>query len=55
MWGSGSDDGSSSWGVSHLSSTPITMSFGLLLLAAVVLLIVLRFAFADVSVRGGVR
>lgn len=54
MWGSG-DDGSTSWGVSHLSSAPITLTYGMLLLAVVVLLVVLRFAFADVSVRGGVR
>ena len=45
----------SSFGVSHLASHPITLSFGALLLGVLVLLIVLRLVFADVSVRGGAR
>lgn len=45
----------SSFGVGHLSSAPITVTFGMVLLAVLVLLIVLRLVFADVSVRGGAR
>lgn len=55
MWGDGGDNGDSSWGVSHLSSMPVTMSYGLLLLGVLIVLIVLRFLFADVTVRGGVK
>ena len=54
------DDGSSftdGWGLTHLSSMPVTMSYGLLLLGVLILLVVLKILFADVSVttRGGVR
>lgn len=48
-------DDESGFGVSHLSETPITMSFGLVLLGVLLLLVVLRLVFADVSVRGGAR
>lgn len=48
------NDGST-WGLSHLSDMPITLSFGLVLVGVLVVLIVLRFLFADVTVRGGVR
>lgn len=50
-------DNESSFGVSHLSETPITMGFGLVLLAVLLLLVILRLVFADVgvSVRGGAR
>ena len=48
-------DGESSFGVGHLASTPITVTFGAVLLAVLILLIVLRLVFADVSVRGGAR
>lgn len=46
-----SDDGA--FGVSHLSGMPITTTVGLVLIAVLVLLIVLRLVFADV--RAGVR
>ena len=48
-------DGESGFGLSHLSSTPITTTFGMVLLAVLVLLIVLRLVFADITVRGGAR
>lgn len=50
-------DQESGFGVSHLSETPITASFGLVLLVVLLLLIVLRLVFADVgvSVRGGAK
>lgn len=43
----------SSWGIGHLTSMPITLSFGVVLLAVLVLLIILRVVFGSVSV--GVR
>jgi hypothetical protein len=46
-------DNESGFGVSHLSETPITVSFGLVLLGVLLLLIVLRLLFADVKVSGG--
>lgn len=50
-------DNESSFGVSHLSETPITASFGLVLLGVLLLLVILRLVFADVgfSARGGAR
>jgi hypothetical protein len=48
-------DNESNFGVSHLSETPITASFGFVLLGVLLLLILLRLVFADVSVRGGAR
>lgn len=50
-----SSDTSSGWGISHLSDLPITTSYGVVLLAVVVILILLRLFFADITVRGGVR
>jgi hypothetical protein len=49
------DDGSGSFGISHLSAHPITISVGMALLAVLLILIVLRFAFADVKLSGGVK
>jgi hypothetical protein len=49
------NDGTTGWGFSHLTSMPITLSFGTLLLGVIVVLVILRFLFADISVRGGVR
>ena len=46
-------DTDSAWGVSHLSDMPITLSFGLLLLGALLLLLILRIAFLNVN--AGVR
>lgn len=48
-------DSDSSFGVGHLTSTPITTTFGVVLLAVLVLLVVLRLVFADITVRGGAR
>lgn len=48
-------DGESGFGVDHLASTPITTTYGVVLLAVLVLLIVLRLVFADITVRGGAR
>ena len=47
------DDGS--FGLSHLAGLPISLSYGLVLLAVLVVLVLLRFLFADITVRGGVR
>lgn len=46
-------DGDGAFGISHLSEMPITLSFGLLLIGVLLLLVALRFLFADVRV--GVR
>ena len=46
------DDGGS-WGLSHLSSMPVTLSFGLVLLAVLVILVILRVVFGEIRV--GVR
>lgn len=46
-------DNESGFGVSHLSEVPITVSFGLVLLAVLLLLVILRLVFADVKVSGG--
>lgn len=48
-----SDDGA--FGISHLSTMPITMTFGIVLLSVLFVLVLLRFLFADITVRGGVR
>lgn len=45
----------SSWGFSHLADMPETVSFGVVLIIALIALIVLRVLFADVSIKGGVR
>ena len=47
------DDGN--WGIGHLTGMPVTLTFGVVLLAVLVVLIVLRMAFGQVSVTGGVR
>ena len=49
------DDGQGSWGVSHLGSMPITLTFGTVLLGVLILLLILRLVFADITVRGGAR
>jgi hypothetical protein len=51
------DGQDSSWGLAHLSGMPITLSFGLVLFGALILLVILRVVFADASfaVRGGVK
>lgn len=43
------------WGFGHLSDMPETLTFGAVLVFAIIALIVLRFLFADVTVRGGIR
>jgi hypothetical protein len=43
----------SGWGFSHLSDLPVTMSFGLVLAAVLVVLVLLRFFFADVRLSAG--
>lgn len=44
-----SDDGGS-FGIGHLSSMPVTLTFGVSLLAVLVILIVLRVAFGEIRV-----
>lgn len=46
-------DDESGFGLSHLSSAPITASFGVVLLGVLILLIILRLAFGSISVSGG--
>jgi hypothetical protein len=45
------DDGSTTgFGISHLSGLPITLTFGIVLSATLIILIVLRVVFGSVSV-----
>lgn len=48
-------DDTSSFGVSQLSDNSITMTYGLVLIVALVVLVMLRILFADVNIsaRGG--
>jgi len=48
------DDGSS-WGVSHLGSMPVTLTFGVALIAVLIVLVILRLAFGSITVSGGVK
>ena len=50
-----SSDGTSSWGVAHLGSMPITLTFGIVLFTVLVVLILLRVLFGSISVSGGVK
>jgi hypothetical protein len=47
------DSGQGAFGVGHLSAHPITLTFGMVLLAVLAVLIVLRVAFG--SIRVGVK
>ncbi len=47
-----SGDGESSWGVTHLASMPITLTFGIVLLAVLIVLVLLRVVFGNISVGG---
>ena len=47
------DDGN--WGFGHLSGMPVTLTFGVVLLAVLILLVVLRLAFGQITVSGGVK
>lgn len=49
------DGDDSNWGFAHLGSMPVTLTFGVTLLAVLVILIVLRVVFGQVSVSGGVK
>lgn len=48
-------DGESGWGFGHLSSMPVTLTFGAALLMVLIVLVVLRVVFGSISVQGGVR
>lgn len=48
-------DDDSNWGIGHLGSMPVTLTFGVVLLAVLILLVVLRVAFGQISVSGGVK
>lgn len=50
--GDGSDG---SFGIGHLSAHPITLTFGAVLLAVLIILVILRLAFGQITVRGGVK
>ena len=45
-----SDDGQSSFGITHLANHPITLTFGISLLAVLIILIVLRVVFGEIRV-----
>ena len=45
-----SDDGQSSFGVAHLANHPITVTFGIALLAVLIILVVLRVVFGEIRV-----
>lgn len=45
----------SSFGVSHLSNLPITLTFGGMLLVVLVVLILLRVVFGEITVSGGAK
>lgn len=47
------DDGDGGWGFSHLGSMPITLTFGVVLVLALLVLVFLRVAFGELRV--GVR
>ncbi len=44
------DGASGTFGIGHLSGMPVTLTFGATLLAVLIILIVLRVAFAEVRV-----
>lgn len=48
-------DGEGTFGVSHLSDLPITLSFGAVLILVLLLLVVLRIAFGSITVTGGAK
>lgn len=50
-----SEDGAGTFGLSHLSDKPITLSYGMLLVAVLVLLVILRIVFGSITVSGGAR
>jgi hypothetical protein len=45
----------SNWGFGHLSALPVSLTFGVVLFAVLILLVVLRLAFGQISVSGGVK
>lgn len=50
------DDGSDgAFGITHLSGMPITLTFGVVLVAVLLTLILLRFLFGSITVKGGVK
>lgn len=51
--GDGGDGGN--WGISHLSAKPITLTFGIVLVAVLIILVILRMAFGRIAVSGGVK
>lgn len=48
-------DDSGNWGFGHLPAHPITLTFGMALLAVLIVLVILRVAFGSISVQGGVK
>jgi hypothetical protein len=43
-------DGDGNWGIGHLSNHPITLTFGVALLAVLIILVVLRVVFGEIRV-----
>lgn len=48
-------DGESTFGVSHLSNLPITLTFGMVLVAVLIVLVLLRVVFGEISLSGGAK
>jgi hypothetical protein len=50
-------DSTSSWGLSHLSDMPETVTFGVVLVLALIVLLAMRLIFGEVTIgaKGGVR
>jgi hypothetical protein len=44
------DNGTSTWGVSHLSNMPITVTFGVVLAVVLIVLILLRAVFGQITI-----
>ncbi len=51
----GNDGSGGGWGVAHLAGMPITLTFGVVLAAVLIVLILLRVVFGEIRVSGGAR
>jgi hypothetical protein len=49
------DGDDKAFGVSHLSNLPITLTFGMVLLVVLLVLILLRVVFGEISISGGAK
>ena len=49
------DSDSGTFGLSHLASNPIALTYGTLLIGVLILLVILRVLFGSITVAGGVK